>query len=89
LVTDSNLRHFSEATAAMTDAMLPLPALSPVCGKTVVVKIRGRLLSSDGGVLVLREVEQCLRVADRLAACIVDPRAPDLITYIQSLSRDS
>jgi hypothetical protein len=35
LVTDSNLRHFSEATAAMTDAMLPLPALSPVCGKTV------------------------------------------------------
>jgi hypothetical protein len=25
----------------MTDAMLPLPALSPVCGKTVVAKFEG------------------------------------------------
>ena len=29
----------------------------------------------------MREVEQRLRVADRLAACIVDPRAPDQITH--------
>jgi hypothetical protein len=28
----------------------------------------------DGGIMVLREVEQCLRVADRMAACLVDPR---------------
>src|SRR3954451_24131106 len=32
-------------------------------------------------VLALREVEQRLRVADRLAACIDDPRAPDQITH--------
>jgi hypothetical protein len=61
--------------------MLPLPGLSPVSGKTVVAKFDGGLLSSDGGVLVLREVEQRLRVAERLAACLVDPRAPDLITH--------
>ncbi|MGO8916752.1 MAG: transposase, partial [Stellaceae bacterium] len=42
-------------------------------GKPVVVKFDGGLLSSDGGVLALREVEQRLRLADRLAACIVDP----------------
>ena len=65
----------------MTDPMLPLPGLSPVCGKAVVAKFDGGLLSSDVGVLVLREVEQRLRVADRLAACMVDPRAPDLITH--------
>ena len=68
----------------MTDPMLPLPGLSPVSGKAVVAKFDGGLLSSDGGVLALREVEQRLRVADRLAACIKDPkdpRAPDQITH--------
>ena len=65
----------------MNDSMLPLPGLSPVSGKTVVAKFDGGLLSSDGGILVLREVEQRLRVADRLAGCMVDPRAPELITH--------
>jgi len=60
--------------------MLPLSGLSPVAGKKVVVNFDGGLLSSDGGILVLREVEQRLRVADRMAACLVDPRAPDQIT---------
>jgi hypothetical protein len=65
----------------MNDSMLPLPGLSPVSGKTVVAKFDGGLLSSDGGILVLREVEQRLHVADRLAGCMVDPRAPELITH--------
>jgi len=39
----------------MIDLMLPLPGLSPVSGKTVVAKFDGGLLSSDGGILVLRE----------------------------------
>ena len=65
----------------MNDAMPPLSGLSPVAGKKVVVKFDGGLLSSDGGILVLREVEQRLRVADRMAACLVDPRAPDQITH--------
>src|SRR5690349_21006221 len=65
----------------MTDPTLPLPGLSPVSGKTVVAKFDGGLLSSDAGVLALREVEKRLRVADRLAACIKDPRAPDQITH--------
>ena len=61
--------------------MLPLPGLSPVSGKTIVAKFDGGLLSSDGGILILREVEQRLRVADRIAACIRDQRAPDQITH--------
>ena len=65
----------------MNDPMLPLPGLSPVSGKTIVAKFDGGLLSSDGGIVVLREAEQRLRVADRLAACMVDPRAPDQITH--------
>jgi hypothetical protein len=81
LVIDSNQRHFRETTPAMNDPMLPLPGLSPVSGKTLVAKFDGGQLSSDGGILVLREVEQRLRVADRMAACIKDPRAPDQITH--------
>src|SRR5271166_3449210 len=50
----------------MNDPMLPLSGLSPVAGKKVVVNFDGGLLSSDGGILVLREVEQRLRVADRM-----------------------
>src|SRR5215207_8780690 len=65
----------------MNDPTLPLPGLSPVGGKSVVAKFDGGLLSSNGGVLALREVEKRLRVADRIAACIEDPRAPDQITH--------
>ena len=44
----------------MTDPMLPLAGLSPVDGKAVVAKFDGGLLSSDGGVLALREADQRL-----------------------------
>lgn len=64
--------------------MLPLPGLSLVAGKPIVARFDGGLLSSNGGVLALREVEQRLRVADRLVGCIEDPRAPDQITHTLS-----
>jgi hypothetical protein len=60
----------------MVDPTLPLPGLSPIAGKEVVARFDGGRLSSDGGLLVLREIEQRLKVADRLAACIDDPRDP-------------
>src|SRR5512143_1982391 len=60
----------------MVDPTLPLPGLSPVAGKEVVARFDGGRLSSDGGLLVLREIERRLAIADRLAACIDDPRDP-------------
>jgi hypothetical protein len=71
----------------MNDPMLPLSGLSPVAGKKVVVKFDGGLLSSDGGIVVLREVEQRLRVSDRMAACLVDPQAylTDVLTKLVNL----
>ena len=55
------------------DNLLPfsLPAL---CRKKVSVAFDGGLLSSDGGVLMLRDVERRLGVAERLADCLVDRR---------------
>ena len=65
----------------MINSMLPLPGLSTVSDKSVVATFDGGLLSSDGGVLMLREVEQRLHIADRFAGCIEDQRAPDQITH--------
>ena len=61
----------------MVDPALPLPGLSQIDGKELVARFDGGRLSSDGGLLVLREIERRLSIADRLAACIEDPRDPD------------
>jgi hypothetical protein len=66
---------------AEVDLTLPLPGLSPICGKPVVARFDGGRLSSDGGVLLLAEVERRLGVAERLARCVEDPRAPDRIVH--------
>jgi hypothetical protein len=66
---------------AEVDLTLPLPGLSPVCGKPVVARFDGGQLSSDGGILLLAEVERRLGIAERLARCIEDPRAPDQIRH--------
>lgn len=58
---------------AEVDPTLPLPELSPVCGKPVVARFDGGRLSSDGGVLLLAEVERWLGIVDRPARGIEDP----------------
>lgn len=65
----------------MNDPMLPLPGLSPVLGKAVVARFDGGQLSSDAGVLVLREIARRLGLAERLAACIDDPRDQNQIVH--------
>src|SRR5215831_10172382 len=65
----------------MVDATPFLPGLSLVQGKAVVARFDGGWLSSEGGLLVLREVERRLGLADRLAACLKDPRAPEKVVH--------
>ncbi len=65
----------------MNDPMLPLPGLSPVSAKPVVARFDGGHLSSDGGVLLLREIAERLGFAERLAACMHDPRDQDQIVH--------
>lgn len=50
-------------------------------GKPIIARFDGGLLSSDGGVLALREVEHRLGLAERLAACIADPRAAERVRH--------
>ncbi|BAJ79987.1 putative transposase for insertion sequence element (plasmid) [Acidiphilium multivorum AIU301] len=58
-----------------------LPGLSPVAGKPVLARFDGEMLSSDGGLLALREVEKRLGIAAQLAACIDDPRTPERVQH--------
>jgi hypothetical protein len=65
----------------MVDSTPLLPGLSPVQGKAIVARFDGGRLSSEGGLLALREIEHRLGVADRLAACLTDPRAPERVEH--------
>ena len=65
----------------MVDATPLLPGLSPVRGKALVARFDGGRLSSEGGLLALREIERRLGVADRLAGCLKDPRAPEQVGH--------
>ena len=53
-----------------------LPGLSPVAGKELHARFDGGRLSSDGGVLLLREIENGLGLAERLSSCLKDARDP-------------
>jgi hypothetical protein len=68
----------------MTEIIPFLPGLSPVAGKELCARFDGGRLSSDGGVLLLREVEQGLGLADLLASCMKDERDPSSTTHSQA-----
>lgn len=62
------------------DSLLPFD-VPAVCRKKVSVAFDGGRLSSDGGVLLLREVERRLGLAERLAGCLPDRRDPSRIDH--------
>jgi len=64
----------------MIDLMLPLPAYHLSPARPLWLKFDGGLLSSDGGILVLREIEQ--RFASPIAwPPAFGPASPDQITH--------
>ena len=62
------------------DSLLPFE-LPAVARKKVSVAFDGGQMSSDAGVLLLREVERRLGIAARLAECLIDRRDPDRISH--------
>jgi hypothetical protein len=58
-----------------------LPGLSPVRGKDLVARFDGGRMSSDGGVVVLREIEARLGIAATLASCLPDERDPERVLH--------
>jgi hypothetical protein len=66
---------------AMREATGLLPGPSPIAGKPVHAAFDGGRPTSDAGVLVLAEIERRLGLAERLARCIEDPRAPEQVRH--------
>jgi hypothetical protein len=62
------------------DTLLPFD-LPAVCRKKVTAAFDGGLISSNGGLVLLREAERRLGLAELLAGCIRDRRDPALITH--------
>src|SRR3954466_6254903 len=73
--------HRSGRIMPASDQNTILPGLSPIRGREIEARFDGALMSSDGGLLVLREIEQRLGIARRLATCIRDPRAPERVVH--------
>src|SRR3954465_2152823 len=61
-----------------------LSGSSAVAGKTVRVSFDGGRLTSDAGVLLLADIERWLGIAERLARCLEEPRAPERITHTRA-----
>jgi len=65
----------------MNEITAYLPGLSPVENKELCARFDGGRLSSDGGVLLLRGIEQRLGLAARLAGCLADTRDRSRATH--------
>ncbi len=62
------------------DSLLPFD-LPAVRRKKVTAAFDGGLISSDGGLVLLREAERRLGLAERLAGCLRDRRDPALVRH--------
>lgn len=65
----------------MEQLTLSLSGLTAVCGKDVVARFDGGRLSSDGGVVLLRELEARFGLAATLAGCLPDRRDPAQVSH--------
>jgi hypothetical protein len=65
----------------MTDCTANEVEFSKLARRKLQVNFGGGAVSSDGGLLLLREVDRRLRLTERMAAVLHDPRDPDLITH--------
>ena len=63
----------------MEDGTGIFPGLPAVAGKPVHVGFDNGRLTSDCGILLLAVIEQRLKISERLAACIEDPRDPERV----------
>jgi len=55
--------------------------LEPLKGKSVSVSFTGSDISSDGGLLLLRECEQHTGIIDSISRCLNDDRHPSYVRH--------
>jgi hypothetical protein len=67
----------------MTECTSSQPKLKRLKSRRVAVDFEGGTLTSDGGLLLLREADQCLDLLRRAAEMIPDPRSPEYVLHSQ------
>lgn len=65
----------------MAEDSAPRFSFPAICRKKVTAAFDGGRLTSDGGVLLLAQAERRLGLAERLAACIADPRDQSRVVH--------
>jgi hypothetical protein len=65
----------------MTECYCRTLTFSSLGRQKIIADFEGGRLTSDGGALLLREVDRRIGLTDTLAACIADPRDPAKITH--------
>jgi len=68
----------------MTDCTGKRSPLKRLGRQQVVARFDGGTLTSDGGLLLLREADRCLGLIDRINQVIADPRDPRYIAHTQA-----
>src|SRR5215813_1314476 len=81
MVVQARSTEATEFAPAMAAGTGILPGLPAVAGKPVHFAFDGGRLTSDAGILLLAAVEQRLKIAERLAVCLEDPRDPDRVRH--------
>ena len=69
-------RHRQKSPLIMTELMPFLPGLSPVAVKPLTATFDAGMMSSDGGLVVLREIALKLGLADVITKSLPDDRDP-------------
>lgn len=67
----------------MSNCTLEGLEFSPLKRRVLEANFGGGEVSSDGGLLLIREVDRRLKLTERAAAVLPDPRDPDLIVHSQ------
>jgi hypothetical protein len=65
----------------VTDCTRSKPEFSRLKRRALEVNFDGGDVSSDGGLLLVREVDRRLKLTERVAGALDDPRDPELITH--------
>jgi hypothetical protein len=76
--------HSSPATTAMTQRTTTPVSFSRVYQRELVAEFSAGHITSDAGLLLLREADRQIGLVPALNAAIADPRAPERITHPQS-----
>jgi hypothetical protein len=69
--------------AVRTDCNHPIVDFTPLARRQVTARFDAGAISSDGGVILLREVDRRIRLLDRVDQAIRDPRHPIFVEHQQ------